>query len=273
MDGHSTMRVGGREAAPGYGLGFGSAVGVAEVVVGEVIPRLLLNRRAAGPERRPTQTHVETLVRLTLSRDPVAAGAQVAALREGGVPVDSLLHDLIAPAARRLGDYWAADAADFVEVALACARLSGIVRSFGGEAMRDAPDAAPRALIATPACERHGLGAMIVAQSFRAAGWRATEAPGASVEELSARLSGAGHELIGFSASGPPAAEMAIGMIGALRKASRRGGLIVAVGGPGFADPARAIAAGADFHALDGRDAVMRAASLLSAGPAAETIA
>jgi methylmalonyl-CoA mutase cobalamin-binding subunit len=246
---------------------------MADVVVGEVIPRLLLNRRAPGPERRPTQAHVETLVRLALSRDPVAAGAQVAALREGGVPVDSLLHDLIAPAARRLGDYWSTDAADFVEVALACARLSGIVRGLGGEAMRDAPDAAPRALIATPACERHGLGAMIVAQSFRAAGWRATEAPGADAGELAEMLAATRYELIGFSASGAPAAEMAIGMIEALRRASRKGGLIVAVGGPGFADPARALAAGADFHALDGRDAVMRATCLLSAGPAAENIA
>jgi methylmalonyl-CoA mutase cobalamin-binding subunit len=269
MDGHSMMRVSGRDAGHGYA----AARSVADVVVGEVIPRLLLNRRAPGPERRPTQAHVETLVRLALSRDPVAAGAQVAALREGGVPVDSLLHDLIAPAARRLGDYWSSDAADFVEVALACARLSGIVRSFGGEAMRDAPDAAPRALIATPACERHGLGAMIVAQSFRAAGWRATEAPGATAQELSDSLAAAGCELIGFSASGAPAAEMAIGMIGALRRASRKGRLIVAVGGPGFADPARALAAGADFHALDGRDAVMRAACLLSAGASAENIA
>jgi methylmalonyl-CoA mutase cobalamin-binding subunit len=269
MDGHSAMRVGGRNAAQVYR----SVGGVADVVVGEVIPRLLLNRRAPGPERRPTRAHVETLVRLALSRDPVAAGAQVAALREGGVPVDSLLHDLIAPAARRLGDYWSSDAADFVEVALASARLSGIVRSFGGEASRDAPDAAPRALIATPACERHGLGAMIVAQSFRAAGWRATEAPGAAAGELADSLAATDYALIGFSASGPTAAETVVAMIGALRGASRNGGLLVAVGGPGFADPARALAAGADFHALDGRDAVMRAASLLSAGPAAENIA
>ncbi len=247
--------------------GFG---GVAGVVADEVIPRLLLNRREPGPQRRPTQAHVETLVRLALSRDPAAAGAQVAALREGGATVESLMHDLIAPAARRLGDYWTADAADFVEVALACARLSGIVRSLGGEASRDAPDAAPRALIATPARERHALGAMIVAQSFRAAGWRVTEVPGAGPDELAGTLGGQRFDLLGLSASGPAVAAEIAAMVAPLRAASRRAGMIVAIGGPGFADPALVAAAGADLHALDGRDAVIRASALLSALPTAE---
>jgi methanogenic corrinoid protein MtbC1 len=269
MDGQTAARVVGQPASRTGGYGGG----VANVVVGEVIPRLLLNRRVGGPERRPTQAHVETLVRLALSRDPVAAGAQVTALREGGVTCESLLHDLITPAARRLGDYWSADAADFVEVALACARLSGIVRGFGGEATREAPDAAPRALIATPPCERHGLGAMIVAQSFRAAGWRVTEAPGATEGELSALLEGTAYDLLGLSASGATAAGSAAGMVEALRARSRRRGLIVAIGGPGFADPAVAASVHADFHAIDGRDAVIRAAALLSAGPAMENMA
>jgi len=75
--------------------GFNPAAKLANLVESEVIPRLLLSRRANPADRRPSAAHVETLARLALSRDPGAAAAQVMSLRETGMPVEVLLNDLI----------------------------------------------------------------------------------------------------------------------------------------------------------------------------------
>lgn len=234
------------------------------IVADEVIPRLLVTCRASAAPRQPTPAHVDTLARLALSRDPTAAGAQVAALAQGGVRLDSLLHDLIAPAACRLGEYWHADSVDFVEVALAMTRLIGIVRGLGAEAERDVAPDAPLALITTPTVERHALGSLIVAQSFRGAGWRVREVPGASADELAAAVAAEPVHLLGLSVGSVGAVAGLAPLVARLRRSSRNRRLIVAVGGPAYrADPDALSAVGADFAAADGREAVVRAQDLL----------
>jgi methanogenic corrinoid protein MtbC1 len=240
---------------------------LADLIASAVIPRLLLSCRANAVERRPSATHVETLARLALARDPSAAGAQVEALVAGGLSIESVLNDLIAPAARRLGDYWHADSADFVEVALASQRLAGIVRGLGLriERERPAPAQAPKALIGSPASERHALGALIVAQTFRAVGWRVREAPGASPAELARLVARERFDLAGLSAAWDRTVDELSAAVSGLRAASANRRLLIAVGGPALRDdPATVAATGADFIAEDAREAASRAETLLS---------
>lgn len=241
------------------------------IVADAVIPRLLVTCRANAAPRQPTAAHVETLARLALSRDATAAGAQVAALAQSGMRLDSLLHDLIAPAACRLGEYWHADSVDFVEVALAMTRLIGIVRGLGAEAERDVAPDAPLALITTPAVERHGLGSLIVAQSFRGAGWRVREVPGATHDDLVAAVAAEPVHLLGLSVGSAASAAALAPTVAKARRASRNRRLIVAVGGPAYrADPGLIDTVGADFAAADGREAVVRAQDLLLSRRTAE---
>jgi methanogenic corrinoid protein MtbC1 len=240
---------------------------VADLVESEVIPRLLLTCRAKTSDRRPSPAHVETLARLALSRDPAAAGAQVNALRETGVALDALLNDLIAPAARKLGEFWHADSIDFVEVALAVARLTQIVRGLAAQVDRDLPASAPRALIGSPAVERHALGAVIVAQSFRAAGWRVTEAPGADADAFVAAAASEKLDLLGVSVCSERALSELGDTIARVRAAALNPRMLIAVGGPALMfDPEAPARTGADFSAADGREAVARAHALLSGG-------
>ncbi|MGT2486179.1 B12-binding domain-containing protein [Methylobacterium oryzae CBMB20] len=53
----------------------------------------------------------------------------VRALLEEGLSLDALLLDLFAPAARRLGQLWEEDEADFLDVAAALGRLQSLTRS------------------------------------------------------------------------------------------------------------------------------------------------
>ena len=250
----------------------GSPVAALDGIVADaVIPRLLVTCRANATPRQPTAAHVETLARLALSRDPTAAGAQVTALARSGVALDSLLHDLIAPAACRLGEYWHADSVDFVEVALAMTRIIGIVRGLGAEAVRDVAPDAPLALITTPVVERHALGSLIVAQSFRGAGWRVREVPGAETDQLVAAVADEPVHLLGLSVGSTGAVASLAPAIARIRRASRNRRLIVAVGGPAYrSDPAALDAVGADFGAADGREAVVRAKELLLSREAPE---
>lgn len=236
-----------------------------ELVESEVIPRLLLSRRANAAERRPSAAHVETLARLALSRDPGAAAAQVFALRETGMPVEVLLNDLITPAARRIGDFWVADSVDFVEVALATGRLVAVVRGLGAQGEAKAAAGAPCALIATLGSERHGLGALTAAQTLRCGGWRVREAPGVAPNALIALASRGQFDMIGISLGGDRGIDGVIRLIARLRRASRNRRAAIAVGGPAcHADPELAARLGADFGAASGREALAKAQAHLN---------
>lgn len=267
MDGQGQAQGGFHDRSDGL-KGAGSpadpARALTAVVTDAVIPRLLVTCRAGATQRQPTAAHVETLARLALSGDPTAAGAQVAALSQSGMRLDSLLHDLIAPAACRLGEYWHADSVDFVEVALAMTRLIAIVRGLGAEAAREAAVDAPLAVIGTPAIERHALGSLIVAQSFRGAGWRVREVPGAEPEALAAAVAAEPVALLGLSVGSAASLAQLARTVRQVRRASLDRRLIVAIGGPAYrADPGCVADVGADFAAADGREAVARANELL----------
>jgi len=240
--------------------------GVLETIVAhEVIPRLLVSCRTGAAGRRPSAAHVETLARLALARDPVAAGAQVAALRDAGMSVDALMHDLIAPAAGRLGEMWSADTADFMTVALASARLMTIVRTLGTRSGHEVSFRAPRALIATPSGERHALGALIVAHALRRAGWRVREMPGADAAELSEAAAAESFALIGLSAASDRGLAGLARIVRAARDASANRNVMIAVGGRAFVDaPVLASEVDADLVAADGRELASRAQSYLS---------
>lgn len=239
---------------------------IAKIVAQEVIPRLVAR---AGPHVSGDRSaDARRLADLALGRDPAALGGAVEELRRGGADVETVLNAVIAPAARLLGDMWACDTANFSEVAIAGARLCQVARHLGVEAERAAPDAAPRALIAWPAAERHNLGALIVAQSFRAAGWRVGVAPGAGANDIAARLSAEHVDLLGLSVTSERGLGEIATAISRARAASRNPRLHVALGGPAFSrDPGRARALGADFAAANARDALDRLRDHLSGAP------
>jgi methanogenic corrinoid protein MtbC1 len=229
------------------------------LVAETVIPELLLSCRGNAQPRTPTRVHVDTLARLLLSRDETAASAQIAALAQSGMSADVLLHDLVTPAARRLGEFWHADSVNFVDVTMAMTRLTAIVRSFSRRTGRAGPVPldAPEALIATTETERHGLGSLIVAESFRVSGWAVREMPGIDRHALGKAVAEFPYALVGLSVGSEKTAAALPTIVATLRRRSCNRQLIVALGGPAVvADPDCAARCGADFVATDGRDAV-----------------
>ena len=111
---------------------------LARIIEGEIVPRLLISlgsgyRTAArpAPDRRPSFQDVAELARLLLAPQGDQADAYVEVMREQGASLECIYTELLAPAARRLGELWERDECDFAELTTGLRRLVSVLRQVG----------------------------------------------------------------------------------------------------------------------------------------------
>ena len=241
----------------------------------EIVPRLVLARSAAAgyspslPAGIPpvSPEDVAELARLAVDREPEAADALVELIRARGTPLDMLCLDLLAPAARRLGEMWSEDRCDFAQVTAGLWRLQQILR----EAGNDLPEAGIRSesdrhilLVPVPG-EQHTFGIAMVATFFRQAGWTVCSEPLASSNDLVGLVRNEWFAVVGFSLSSAERLETLATNIRRVRRASRNPAVGILVGGPVFVEqPELVVMVGADGTAADGRQAALQAEKLLA---------
>jgi len=255
---------------------------LARAVECEVIPRLVAMERrdlrqrhhaaeAEGPRLsrpgpHPRADQVVECARLSLSSDPKQAEAFVETMHAEGTPVETVYLDLLAPAARHLGDLWSADICSFSEVTVGMMRLQQVMRvlspSFQSEGDVRTGDA--RMLLTPVPGEQHSFGVFMVSEFFHRAGWRVASGPVASIDELASLVSGRWFAIAGLSVSSEAKLRLVARAIRAVRRSSRNPGIGVMVGGPIFDDHPEFIREiGADATAPDGAHAVTVADDLL----------
>lgn len=247
--------------APAPGSSSTGAQALAALIQDEIIPRLL---RAHGPDAGPARgvpgaADVDLLARRAMAQDSWALLSYCEQWLAADVDVPTLLLDLLAPAARRLGEFWDADAVDFVDVTMGMWRLQELVHVLAQRSPGMAPDpgAPRRALFAPVPGETHSFGALVVEELFRRSGWDTSGARPDSPAALVAAVGERPLDLVGLSVSCDRFVPGLSGLIGAVRRAARNPGLIVLVGGPVFAAaPELAEDVGADLTACDGARAV-----------------
>ena len=241
-------------------------------VEAEVVPRLLLGHRRP-PARRPPSgrwiadaTRVAELANCAIG-DADAAGDYVAAMRADGAGVESVYLDLLAPAARRLGEMWEDDSLSFADVTIGLLRLHQVLRALGPDFRAEAAPERPgrRAVLVPVPGEQHSFGLAMVTEFFRRAGWGVWSGTPASLDELLAIVRGEPFGVVGFSVACDDRLEWLATCIRRVRAASRNPAIGVMVGGPIFVShPDLAMAVGADTTAQDGRHAVFQAEGLLA---------
>jgi methylmalonyl-CoA mutase cobalamin-binding subunit len=201
-------------------------------------------------------------LRLVAGRFEEARAALAARLASGAAFSSLMLRD-IAPAARRLGDFWAEDSCDFFDVTRAAGDLGDLLRDFSPdeEALADAPS-----IVVAPAPgETHRLGVEIVARMFRLAGWRAVCC---AAHELCATLAGERFDVAGVSLGCDRFAAALPDAIAAARAASRNSRLAIVLGGAAIAaEPKLGAGIDAEFCVGDRDMAVNFPNSLLRAFP------
>ena len=236
----------------------------------DVIPRLLIAHPApmapGAASLLVSAVHVADLVGLVLSRGEPEAVAFVEAMHEEGAAAESLYLDLLAPAARRLGEMWEDDTCDFTDVTIGLWRLQNAMRELSPSFLRtaNARTNGPRVLLVPLPGEAHPFGLSMVYEFFRRAGWNAWCGPVESSAELRGMVRHEWVEVVGFSLACDEKLDAVRAEIRSVRRASMNPGLAVLVGGPGFtANPPLAAEVGADGTATDGRQAVMQAQALV----------
>jgi hypothetical protein len=96
-----------------------------------ILPRLMQTLGAKPASKRGfaalDRNTVPELARLVLSDDAQAAARLVARLRADGVPLETIYLDVLAPAARHLGERWEQDLTDFTDVTIGLWRLQQLM--------------------------------------------------------------------------------------------------------------------------------------------------
>jgi methanogenic corrinoid protein MtbC1 len=248
---------------------------IAHTIEREIVPRLVLAHRAApglahSPGRAGLTADAEQVARfahLVLERDVGEALASIEEQRARGVSLESVYLDLLAPAARHLGELWEADLCDFTQVTIGLWRLQQIVRelspAFQTEGEQREHDR--RVLLMPVRGEQHTFGLLMVADFFRRSGWDVWAGTPASLDELIAIVRSEWFAVVGFSVGCETHVEGLASDIHALRRASRNRGVRIMVGGKVFLEhPELAALVGADATACDARQACAQAESLLA---------
>lgn len=246
---------------------------LSNLVEREIIPRLVASHPLAGKysgsrgSGEITAEEIDAFAPLSLQVEADQLLDYVEGILNRGVGIDSVMVDLLAPAARRLGEYWEDDRCDFVDVTMGLWRLQEIVHELGARLpaeRRVGPGR--RAVFASMPGDQHSFGTIVVEELFNREGWLTDRMSEASTPDLLERVAGEWFDLIGLTISCDYHIAPLGSVIVALRNVSRNPNLCVMVGGRIFVDdPDLAASVGADGTASDAKVAVKAALTLIEA--------
>ena len=247
-----------------------------------VIPRLIAER---GPVRKMVQpaitiaetsplepsitaAEVEIFANLAVADDAASLLGFVERCMEHGRSVETIYVELLAPAARRLGEYWEADQRDFVEVTMALWRIQEILREL---ALRAPPQARSdqgqrRALFSTMPGEQHSFGTLMVSDCFERAGWACDVLIEPITSDLTGKVAHNRYDLVGLTVSCDCSSAALGNLVTALRAVSNNSGIRIMVGGRSINERPELLGeCGADATASDAPSAVALAEYLVPA--------
>lgn len=243
---------------------------LARTIEAEIIPRLMLAHGGHDPSapaidcevKAPSSPEVVEFANLVLAQDARVARIWVEAVRARGASPEMIFLELLAPAARRLGELWEADLCDFTQVTLGLWRIQQVVHELAPSFRNDVQFAPSgrRVLLSAAPGDQHTLGLLMVAEFFRHSGWEVCAGASGHSLDLVQAVQAERFDVLGFSVGSEARLEALKRLIAAVRAASSNPDLIVMVGGPIFVEHPEWVAlVGADATATDAKDAVRRA--------------
>jgi MerR family transcriptional regulator, light-induced transcriptional regulator len=231
----------------------------ASVIENIIVPRLLMSHVNNNVEMIKEKVSlrnvaVSDFIALTTKDDPAAAIDYVRHLMSNGVSFQDILLDLMAPAARVLGERWEEDKASFVEVALGVARMHRILREFDGVPSYLWSNAGfgRHALLLPAPGEMHSFGLRLVQEFLLRESWTVTNKPVENVAQLGQIVADQHFDIVGLSLSGETMVEPFLEAIGTIRKQSKNRVVRIIVGGHLFVERPELIeTCGSDAYAID----------------------
>jgi MerR family transcriptional regulator, light-induced transcriptional regulator len=249
---------------------------LADVVERAVIPRVIeahLRDGMTAEVRDRRRAESISFATLAMDADTEELLDRLDAMLADGTAIESILIDILAPAARRLGTMWEQDDCDFVDVTMGLWRLQEVVRNLSARVPvpHSEPTRGYRGLFSGMPGDQHNFGTVIVEDIFRRAGWTTELLPDAQQGALFEAVSAASFDLVGLTVSCDAHTERLPSLILAIRSVSRNPRLCILLGGRVLAnDPQLALRVGADGTAADAQSAVALAERLVSSNACRE---
>jgi methanogenic corrinoid protein MtbC1 len=228
----------------------------------------------------PGPLEIAEFAHTVLTEGPDAGLRRIEMMVAGGLRLDAVYLDLLAPAARHLGELWEDDRCDFTDVTIGLGAMHRILRElspqFRSEVNCDSGSAVPsvnsgRRMLLVPASgEQHSLGLMMIADFFARAGWDVTGSETPTGADLFRRVRDQWFDVVGLAVGCDPRLDLLAADIRTLRATSRNGDVQVMLGGPILAmHPEYVGVVGADGQAADARQALQVAERLVALAAAA----
>ncbi|GGB53146.1 cobalamin B12-binding domain-containing protein [Blastomonas aquatica] len=193
----------------------------------------------------------------------------VTAYLDQNIAPETLFIQLIAPAARELGEKWTRDECDFVDVTMGLWRLQSLLRTIAlwappspGWNLRT-----HKALFTAMPDDQHSLGTLIISECFQRAGWDVETLIEPQQADILQALGATSFDLVGLTVTTDFYIAAVPKLLTAMRSVSCNPNLAIMIGGPAIGyDPARARDLGADGTAPDAEAALALADELVCAG-------
>lgn len=244
-----------------------SAFGTVSSAVRSEIEALLRRRRLSDwISPAPTESRqlmpigpavIEQAAALAMEGRGVALAQLVDRYADSGWPLNVLLLDLLTPAVRLIGVYWAEDRCDFATCTTSTALIERVMYGLTGSRLRPAEPKAIRALVAVTPGDQHVFGAALASEVFRTAGCIVVTRLTASVEELCAEVTHARYDFIALSLARTSLIGRLAKTIDAIRAVHGNRSAPIVVGGRVFVDgETTASDVGADRVVVDGSEMI-----------------
>jgi len=251
------------------------AAGVDRLIEAEVLPRLLVahSSRTPGPRLAlvPSDVNLDDVARiagLALALEAHALLTEVECFLRRGLSAEQIFVDLLAPAARYLGEEWKRDRLDFIDVTMGLWRLQEVLREL---AARQPPiihglRAARSALFSPLPGDQHSFGAAMIEECFSRAGWQTQLLIDPNRAMLLARVAHQAVDLVGLTISCDCHIGSLRSLVMAVRSVSKNPDLCLMLGGSVMIDnPGIAEEVGADGTAPTAMAALDMAERLVEA--------
>jgi methanogenic corrinoid protein MtbC1 len=231
---------------------------LARTIQNEIIPRLMMAHRTPSECAMPnlvipysiSASDVTNFVSLLLEGRQSDGLDWIDEARGKGVSIESIFLNLLAPAARQLGELWEDDERDFTEVTLGLAQLHKILHllpSMSELHKQYVPNGLTILLMPSPG-DQHTLGLAMVAEFFQRDGWAVDGGTFAAADNPALLVKAKHYDAVGFSLATGLGFTRLQDCISAIRKTVSPSKLCIIVGGPFFtANPAKVSEVGADL--------------------------
>lgn len=246
------------------------------IIESEIIPRLLMAHSATDTRTRPrlmrsiTADEASRFAVLPLRLEAASLLEEVDAFIAKGASVETICLDLLAPAARKLGEMWERDECDFLDVTMGLWRLQEVMREVAARSPVDFSGLAlPYSALFSPMPgDHHNFGTLMLEEVFARGGWRSEALIKPERRELLDRLARQSFDLVGLTLARDCPSAALTNLIKAVRNVSANPHIIVLVGGrmvnenPEIATEVGADGTGADaLTALELADGLVKTAA------------